>query len=311
MSAARLYRIRLHLTAPLATPLTSGTLFGHLCWCRRELEGEKALVDWLRHQEERPWLISDGFPADLLPRPLLRRDGSARLLATEEADRAKKLARLPFLRMEGFLKHRDSLSEATIAPYLAAAPESAERPLLRHRMAHNSIDRRRGTTPEEGGLFFVEEDWSFAVEARRDVYLKAAAEPGEIRLLFEHLGERGYGRDTTWGRGHFRVEGIEPLPALDAGRGSRRLSLSHGTLTANMEDVRYKLFTHFGKVGDVMAAGGARPWKKPILLVRPGATFRPRDEGPFGELLTGVHQDRPEIRHDARHLTLAFSEAES
>lgn len=73
---------------------------------------------------------------------------------------------------------------------------------------------------------------------------------------------------------------------------------------------RYKLFTHYGKVADAMAFTGARVWKRPLLLTRPGMTFEAQGEGPFGALLTGVHQDRPEIVHDARHLAIPCRDAE-
>ena len=38
------HRVRLELTAPIGTPLASGTLFGHLCWAWRERHGEVLTV---------------------------------------------------------------------------------------------------------------------------------------------------------------------------------------------------------------------------------------------------------------------------
>ncbi|MBX6324001.1 MAG: hypothetical protein IRY94_19460 [Rhodospirillaceae bacterium] len=182
------------------------------------------------------------------------------------------------------------------------------------RLAHNTIDRRRGTTPEEGGLYFVDEDWTHAVCPRRDIYVRTAAPREEIEKRFAAIGEAGYGRDATWGRGRFAVEAVEAATALDAHAGSRRVSLSHGTITGNMADVRYRLVTHYGKLGQAMAAAGTRPcrpFKLPVVLTRPGATFRPAGPGPFGALLAGVHQDRPEVRHDARHVAIPYTEVES
>ena len=66
------HRIRLRLCGPLATPLHSGTLFGHLCWAKRLREGEAALTDWLAALPESPLLLSDAVPHDHLPRPLLQ-----------------------------------------------------------------------------------------------------------------------------------------------------------------------------------------------------------------------------------------------
>jgi CRISPR-associated protein Csm4 len=68
-----LFRVTLRLRAPLGTPLTSGTLFGQLCWVRRESQGESALEAWLHRDNEADlWALSDGFPKDFLPRPLVR-----------------------------------------------------------------------------------------------------------------------------------------------------------------------------------------------------------------------------------------------
>jgi CRISPR-associated protein Csm4 len=130
-----------------------------------------------------------------------------------------------------------------------------------------------------------------------------------VERLFGHVGESGFGRDASLGRGRFSVR-VEGASALDGGRGRRRLSLSHGTITPNMGSPRYRLFTHYGKVGPEMNAEIGRPWKRPLLLTRPGLTFDALDEGPFGAWLDGVHQDRPEIGHNAFHVVLAFEEAE-
>ena len=65
------YRVRLTLRGPLATPLHSGTLFGHLCWAWHYRDGETGLGRWLEGLADDPLLISDAFPAGYLPRPLL------------------------------------------------------------------------------------------------------------------------------------------------------------------------------------------------------------------------------------------------
>jgi len=313
-----LRRLRLRLTAPLGTPLTSGTLFGHLCWAIRARRGEAALLAWLDAQAEAPWILSDGFPAGLLPRPILEPSPAPRRRDVPAADAAKKRDRMGWITVGGFLATRDALSAEALQPHLRAGPTLEERgpanrgwgDLQRVRMAHNRIDRRRGTTPEEGGLFFVEEDWGHAVAPEREVYLRSFAPDAEVEELFTEIGAAGYGRDATWGRGTFGVVAVEALPELDRHDGPRRLSLSHGTIGANMADPRYRLFTHYGKVGDTMAATGARVWKRPLLLTRPGATFGARDDGPFGALLGDVHQDNAAIRHDARHLALPCRDAE-
>jgi CRISPR-associated protein Csm4 len=306
-----LHRVHITLSAPLGTPLTSGTLFGHLCWAVRERDGGAGLRRWLEGQVTAPWLVSDGFPAGHLPRPLLQPGRRRPPQDVRAADAAKRQTRLPWIAVADFMKLRDRLSEDVLISKLKCAPWQGE--FEEWRLAHNLIDRRRGTTPDEGGLYFVDEDWSYVHPAGkdRDIYVRTSAGAEEIGDLFRRVGEKGYGRDATWGRGRFSVLEVVREDRLDAARGPRCLSLSHGVRSRNMLEPRYKLAPHYGKVGAELAHSGASPFKYPILLTRPGATFRPADDGPYGELLAGIHPTRSEIRHCARHLVLAYAEPDT
>lgn len=299
-----LHRFRLTLDGPLGTPLSSGTLFGHLCWAMLRADGESALVRWLQDLRAgtHRCLLSDAFPRDLLPRPLLppfRQPGD---VATKDADAAKQRAKLPWVRREDWLAHRGALSPTRLHGMLT----DWKRLAAVH--AHNRIDRVTGTTPETAGLWFVEDDWSFAGTPERDLYVDTDLPPAEVEALLADVGAHGYGRDSTYGRGRFRVLGGDLDPDLADHTGNRVMSLSHGCLTANMADARWERFTHFGKVAIEVAHTGARPFKRPVVLMKPGATFRPAGEGPFGALLGGVHQDRPELVHHAYHLAIPYTE---
>lgn len=297
------YRVRIELEGPLGTPLHSGTLFGHLCWARRYLDGEEALARWLASLEEgEPFLISSGVPAGLLPRPLL-----APVRGRVEE---KQIRKRGFLPLSDFLALRNRLSAAALAEKLCDAPGGR----FDRRLAHNTIDRRLGTTPEEGGLYFVDEFWPRGApdgDACWDVYVGASLSAGELAELFDRVGRLGYGRDATIGRGRFRVAVEEASQGLFEASGRRRMSLSHGSLTRNMARPRYRLEPHFGKLGPVAAAqAGANPFKYPLVLLRPGATFEPAGVGPFGELLGGVHPAAGFVRHNAWHLAIPYDEPE-
>lgn len=224
----------------------------------------------------------------------------------ERLGKDKERAKWPWLPIDRWEHLRGQVADPLLLARATSGPALSPRP---HRIAHNSIDRHTGSTPEEGGLYFVDEDWSYTNEPERDVYVRAETTPQDLMALFEAVGEAGYGRDATWGRGHFTVVDVTDAGWLDQHAGNRMLSLSHGCLTANMATPRYKLFTHFGKVGASLLT--TVPWKYPILLTRPGATFTPTDGGPFGEWLTGVHQERAEVGHNAYHLAIPFTEAEA
>ncbi|MCS7315150.1 MAG: hypothetical protein RMI94_07305 [Bryobacterales bacterium] len=307
----RYYRVELALESPLSTPLHSGTLFGHLCWAWRERHGEPRLAAWLETLRHAPFLISDGFPSGWLPRPLLEpgpsggppADPAQRVQFLQEAKRRKQAR---WIRCSDFLRLRSAFDARELATAEADPPK-----LEKVSSPHNRIDRRTGQTLEEGGLFYLEESWPEREATLFDVYVGTELDASQLRELFAHVGACGYGRDATWGRGRFRVLAVEQEDALFAPVGTRRMSLSHGSLTANMLDARYRTETHLGRLGNLFARCD-KPFKYPLLLLQPGATFRPADDGPFGALLDDVHPSPPggvRIYHNAWHLTVGYSEA--
>jgi CRISPR-associated protein Csm4 len=296
------YRIEIRLEGPVATPLHSGTLFGHLCWALRN-DSEATLEAWLSGLEESPFLISDAFPCGWLPAPLLAPARREKPAGFEHMQKAKKLRKAGWLRVQDFLEIRGALSRRALEERMGAGQPT---PPTVVRTARNSINRLTGTTPDSGGLFFVDEMWPNADE-RREIWVSASESAEWLEARFREIGTLGYGADASVGRGRFTVR-VEPAPAdLFHAPGNRCVSLSHGSLTANMGEPRYRLHTHFGKLGSIYASGGD-PFKRPLVLLRPGATFRPEDGGPFGELLHRVHSRRPEVCHNAWHLVAPFTE---
>lgn len=311
-----LFRAILRLESPLGTPLNSGTLFGQLCLMKRECDGEAVLEAWLSDYEQ-VWALSDGFPAGLLPRPLVKPASPSE--DAKVADDRKKYKKKGFVRREAFTKIRGRISEDELGPHLVGI---AEREL---RFAHNTIDRRTGSTPETGGLYFLDEDWSFldqnkpfardSLEAgsMRDLYVDAPKDSStDIRRLLSELGASGYGRDANLGRGRWTVVSVEEDTELAAGPSGRLLSLSHGSVESDMRDLRCRLAAHFGKAGPATTVSdGKSPFKKPLLLMQPGATFAGAVDRRYGALISGVHPDRPEIIHNAFHVVIPFVEGEA
>jgi CRISPR-associated protein Csm4 len=273
---------------------------------------------WLS-DEQRIWALSDGFPAGLLPRPLVRPAPPSE--DPNVADYRKKQKKRSFVRREAFIKIRERIAEEQLGPHLIATVDQS------FRFAHNTIDRRTGSTPETGGLYFLDEDWSFSSRARernkalpegviepgpmRELYVDAPDRAvGEIAKLLSALGDIGYGRDANLGRGRWTVESVKEDKELANGPNGRLLSLSHGSVGPDMDDLRCRLATHFGKTGPAVAvSSGVSPFKKPLLLAQPGATFNGASGRRYGSLVRGVHPDRPEIVHNAFHVAIPFAEA--
>jgi len=303
------WRFRLELAGPYGTPWASGTLFGQLCWAMLRRDGsDERLVRKLAALRERQevFLLSDVLPADLLPRPLLPPPPFDPARAAEH----KKRKKLGFVRRDHFLRHRAALSEASLEAGLEAGPGDAE-----HRLAHNTIDRQRGTVIEPGGLWFLDEWWPKAEQRARDLYVRTSWPIDEVEDLLAAVGSWGFGRDSSFGRGRFRILGKEAERELFDYTGDRYVSLSHGCWTEELEAPRYKLGTHFGKLAIEAAMACGRPWKRPILLMKPGATFAARGDGPFGRWLEEiVHSDVPKSLgyapgQHAFHLPVPYTEA--
>jgi len=306
------FRIELELTSPILTAIHSGTLFGQLCWAWRTLYGESRLVQWLENWDAEPLLLSSAMPSGYLPRPMLRplRRGGSRL-ALKEIDVAKTLRKSGWIPRDVFLRIRRSLTESGVMlALLTNTSEASPNRLTEIRTAHNTIDRLTGTTPDAGGLYFVDESWPQVRDRKNcfDVYVGGSIDLQQLERLFTHIGEWGFGRDASTGRGRWRAHLLPEETGLFDGSGTRRMSLSHGTLTGNMEDPRYKLHVHYGKVGGGYGTT-SNPFKYPITLLQPGATFRSNTgAGPWGELLRQVHPEKSWIVHNAQHLTVAFTE---
>lgn len=309
--AMRYWRVKLELESALRTPLHSGTLFGQLCWAFRALRGERELVSWLDAQREEPLLVSDAMPHGYLPRPILAPMSRGGGLSVAEVQRSKELRDRVWIRREDFGELRGAMNESDLMFRLINFDSKGPSGLAATRRAHNKINRLSGTTPANGGLYFVDEDWPKEEEGSGcfDVSLGSFLDESFLQKLFAFVGEWGFGRDASTGRGRWSCV-IEPEAAEWFGEGgTRRMSLSHGSLTPNMEAPRYRLHVHYGKVG-----GGygmtSNPFKFPLTLLRPGATFRPQKGGParWGEMLREVHPDKPWIVQQAEHLTVGFSE---
>jgi CRISPR-associated protein Csm4 len=312
-----LWRLRLALDplAPFATPPTSGTLFGHLCWAYRARHGQPALQAWVDRLPAEPFAISDLLPADHLPVPLLPAVPEAlpqplTREARESYEQRKKQRSRRFLPARAWREARTGATAARIAKQAADA-----RLFKPARVPHNRIDRLSGQTPEQGGggLWFADEFWPNGTAPQADLYVRTTLPERQLADLVRDVGETGFGADATLGRGRFALAGIEAAAWLDdapaAGGMRRMLSLSQGFVSENMVQPRWKRTVLFGKVARSVMAEGARPWKLPLLLAEAGCTFAPADAGPYGAFLTGIHQDRPEIGHNGFHLAIPYTEA--
>ncbi len=299
-----LYRLELKLTSPMGSPLVGPQIFGMVCQVFYDISGEAKLKKWLSTPEQ-TWRISDSFPSHCLPKP----QAPPQYLSNQQFDSFKKRKKCPWILRETWIKYRNSWSESKLADdELVSVPKE---PL---RLAHNIINRQNNRTLKKGGLFFVEEDWSFNVEKKRyvDLYIQAPESKEQVLRVISEIGQRGYGRDASTGRGRFEVTKIYLDHELtDLPDAVRRMSLSRGVYTpSTMQDAYWKIEPHYGRVGPNLSLAGVSPFKYPVLLTVPGTTFIPKGVDIPGKWVTGVHPSRPEICLNGFHLSIPYKEEE-
>lgn len=301
------YKITLRLKSALSTPLMGDTLFGHICWGIRFRKGEKVLTDFLTlYKTQPPLVLSNGFPAGYLPRPVLRPAGYKDDLSIEEYETFKKYKKIRFLPAEWFVEDGFVFSEETLLQKMMTGDIKALSVVKTERM-HNSINRLSGTVLEEQSPFAVSESW-YEANQLFNVYALSTMSRDEVYTLFEQGLENGYGADASTGKGWMVVDTVEEETRLP-GRGNRAMAL--GAFVPEGEkpaELRADIFTKFGKLGGSYIYDN-NPFKKPLLMYAEGASMKKGTKDYCGRMVTGIHK-LPHIVHHA-YAPLVFFEEET
>ena len=297
------YRATLRPRSATLSPWQADTLFGQLCWLIRYEEGEAVLDEFLTpfRQGQPPLLFSNGFPADLLPRPQvpvrrenIPRNKTAQVSAMQAAKEGKAIR---WIRMEEFNALRRGESPA-LQKHTAL---EASKTVLK-----NQINRLTGGTTgleegEGGGNLYSLDELAFvdASEVNRvgldvSVYVKAADETWGRRAgdLLERLARSGYGKKKSSGYGHFKLEEWERYLGFDASpfEANGFISLSNWVPAKN-DPVQgfYTVLVKYGKLGEELA-NSENPFKYPLTMLTAGSSFYaapPLGEW-YGQLVEGI-----------------------
>jgi len=285
------YKLTIRPLTSFRTPLQSDTIFGHLMWALRYVEGEDALVEFLaRYRDgDPPLLVSAGFPEGTLPVPVLR---------PEPKDPEEK-KRNPANEVVGTMLHKaleddrylplpqwhqlaQNVSARTLKGLLNDAQarlrelKKAER---MHPVTRTAVDRITGSARE--GRLFVADETFYGPGRRFEVWHKL--DEGNDTLLerltrwWRWVERNGFGRGKSTGHGAFRIEGDglteagAELPQVENPNGFVTLS-AWVPRRGDPTDVTYRTRIKRGKLAEALALPG--PWKKPLLMLKPGAVAR-------------------------------------
>ncbi len=256
-----------------------------LCWAAVRRDGPVVLAEEILQPAliGRPrFVLSDAFPGDWLPIPMTVR------LQNWSADKRKAVKQARWLRIDAF--RRVQCGESLVGDDLVA--EDGIRSFVQLR---NTIGRTSNTTSDGGGLFG---DRLYALHGTDQLSVYVRVSDGfEDRLLalFRELEQTGFGSDGSIGKGQFEIASdLEPCPDLDSVSEANGVSVL-STFQPSPHDPAngyWETFTKYGKLGPDF--GVENVFKRPLLLLRPGACFRsPLASGwlgraiPMQELLAG------------------------
>lgn len=260
------FKVTIKLKSATGTPWQADTIFGHLCWVLVHRDGEAALKQFLQpFIDGKPtFVISDGFPLGFLPRPI-----TFKVIGDDTPEGFKKnreLRKLVFLTEEEFKR---VLQGDIFVP--EDNGEILRKITTTRAMLKNQISRRTGTTGEEGNLYGFKEYWMPKVV----IYGKAEENSEEfLRKLFQDFGHSGYGKRKAVGYGAIDKVSFDDFEGFRVFEGANSFVTLSSFVPASNDptDGRWRLHIKYGRLGEEFAFGG-NPFKKPLVMLEPGAVF--------------------------------------
>ena len=273
----RTYRIDLAVPSGFISPWRADTLFGHLCWVAeryvdfKNFKGAAELIT-LFSSDNLPFILSDGFPAGLLPAPLTLKN-------LYQPELEEKINKTSYSKIK-LAKKREYLSLSQFQSFQRGeVPDLLEegQGFISAATLHNQISRFTNTTGEQGSLFGLNE--CFAPCGQVQIYAKVLnGFEDDLQHLFEHFVEGGYGSKKSTGKGACSLTGFAPCNDLDMndrqGVVNGFITLSHFVpAQGDPFGGAYKTMVKYGKLGEEKTFCG-NPFKKPLIMLKPGAVFR-------------------------------------
>ncbi|MHB8279466.1 MAG: type III-A CRISPR-associated RAMP protein Csm4 [Candidatus Humimicrobiaceae bacterium] len=313
------YVLKLKLKSPIITPLDADTLFGHICWAFRYLKGNRFIENFLNEFEEKPkFLISDGFPEDCLPNPVLPNTGFSEMLEMLKDERISALfgfnknskkdnflklseefkifRKLSLIPKNIFLKTAIGLNEKNLfiemTKYINEKKKNGEATYSFScnavEVMHNAINRLNSSVSGPGQLFSQDEIF-YSKDMNKDmqfeIYFKIFNTEiiKNLKEAFDFICINGYGKDKSTGKGLFEiVEDFKKTEIFSNNNGDYFMSLSPFVPDENFEPLFYNIKTKFGKVFNDTGEfkGSFNPFKKPLVMLGTGSIFRTKKKEP-------------------------------
>lgn len=286
------YNIKLKLHSGFRTPFQADTLFGHMCWVVAHQKGEEGITELLQPFKEGnpPFVISDGFPEDYLPKPM-----SAEF-CLENQDEMKDVKKLQYVKLSDFNLIRKG---EKFKP-----DEEKTEPFTHLTTPHNRISRLTNTVSEDG-LYSLEEFFADHIS----IYLKVSDSKwkDEVIGLLQEVSKSGYGGKKSIGKGQFSIEEIKDFNQFEEIRDPDGfVTLSNFCPKENdPTEGLYKTFVKYGKLGEEFTFCG-NPFKKPLVMIKTGSVFK-TGKPPLDFYGRMVQEDISPVKKEVMQYAYAFA----
>lgn len=305
------YRLIIKPISPFQTLLHSDTIFGHICWALRYLNGEDELLKFLRafNDDNSALILSDGFPKDYLPMPVLRplsleeenelqRQYKSRLDFAREMKALKKVSYIQVSALEilkNGLSYYNLYTKHFLGEILLENPKISKTDEAWHNAKNRLTDR-----VIEGKLF-AKEDTFYEEGTELNVYIEDIYfDRKELYEIFNFISRSGYGADKSVGRGAFKYDLLDGWDLPETENPNAFMTLSHyHPQKGDFNKGFYDVSTKFGKIGGHWASGiDGGPYKMPLLMLKPGSVFFTDTHKSFyGGLVPNVHKQQGVVHY--------------
>jgi CRISPR-associated protein Csm4 len=270
------WRAVLEMRSPLATPLTAGRLFGHICWGLAWHEGPEAVSDLLTRMAgpNPPLVLGSPSPVNFVPMPEVLRTGR---IWPEVAGKRQGLwglyRRMGLMPRAALLHSAAHLAAASLRESLDAS--GWPRPVLaRRQMRVRSQASRLNATPAGRSDWLAVETWPDRDGGQVEVILASDLEPAEIEHLLVMGLESGVGRAASVGFGQVDLTAVEPIDWPEVPGADALVTL--GPCVPKRSDPSggcWRVQTHWGKLGGSFSAGAGPVEKRPVMGLKAGAVL--------------------------------------
>jgi CRISPR-associated protein Csm4 len=216
-----------------------------------------------------PLLLSNGFPCNLLPKPITMPPPVDTDLPLEKQreqfQQNKRVKDVKYLTQADFIR---SLNGEVVSPLAESDPPQERRITLK-----NQLNRLSSTTGEEGTLYNFEEYYWPEVT----IYLKIVDEfVDQAQQLFMYIANTGYGKRKSIGYGQIGVENFsfEPFSGFNSPPGSNGFVSLSDFVPASSDPTTgaWQTIVKYGKMGEEYASEDS-VFKKPLIMLEAGSTF--------------------------------------